>query len=146
MDYLPNIVVLGVGHSGTRFVVETFSVLGWNTGKVDLHYELPAIIRLNDSNPFDCKAARELITGLPEPWIIKDPRFVASAHGPRLYHWLGVMDELPLLVHLSREAKPILESHIRRKEKVSKSRVRELQPDLFVSAYGQLHVVDVEEE
>lgn len=111
MNY--NIMVLGVGHSGTRFLVQLCSHLGWNVGKTDEHWELPEVVRINSNRlAFDTIAAKELINSLDPPWIIKDPRFIYT-----LPHWLDILNSQPILIHIERNADEILRSHKRRRHK-----------------------------
>jgi hypothetical protein len=104
----PSIVVLGVGHSGTRIFVRTLEALGWNLGEIDEtvaeNREVKRIDKQilqrqgicpcggeyfgskccrcgNHENPMPHPAPHEFnlaLKSIPQPWCIKDPRMVLT--------------------------------------------------------------------
>jgi hypothetical protein len=115
---LPNIVVLGVGHSGTSVLAKMLFVSGWDRKDADEEFgESIAIRDLNvkflDTGVFDAQAAAKSLEG-SQPWAIKDPRFVMT-----LSNWIAVfagLTEPPLLLWLRREIGEIAKSYVRRNE------------------------------
>ena len=116
---LPNVVVLGVGHSGTSIVTQCLHALGWRAGDADAEYgESVAVRNVNDAELSGLKwsdgLARGALAELPEPWALKDPRFVHT-----LDRWLPLLAPYePLLVHLERDAAAVARSYARRGERV----------------------------
>lgn len=119
----PNIIVLGVGHSGTTIVAKMLRRLGWNAGPVDPTYCEHAEFReINNGilNGYVHQQARmeQLIREMPEPWVLKDPRLVQTLTG----HWLRVfwkmqLDPLPTLLYLTRDIHEVERSYAVRREK-----------------------------
>lgn len=115
----PNIVVFGVGHSGTSVVTKMIRSLGWNTAlhEQDLDvefFEHISVRQLNEATirggRLDLDAAREELEKLPTPWVLKDPRFVVTMH-----QWLEAFsDHQPLLLWLVREPESVKASYRRR--------------------------------
>lgn len=75
----PNIVILGVGHSGTTVLARMLGALGWSLAETDEDYaEPPKVRELNTeakrSGQLDTSAYRALPRATP--WVVKDPRFV----------------------------------------------------------------------
>ena len=115
-----NIIILGVGHSGTTILTEMIAQLGWdlNDGIDDTYLESP---RVRDSNEnFLCENSTGTIDGsflleLTQPWVIKDPRFVFT-----LSQWSKVfqdkLSEMPLVIYLKRNKKDVLKSYKKRGE------------------------------
>jgi GR25 family glycosyltransferase involved in LPS biosynthesis/GT2 family glycosyltransferase len=123
MHEKPNLIIFGVGHSGTSVVVKMAFQLGWLKGDADEKYgesvrlrefNQTAIIR---SQKFDTKAASDLIAALPRPWALKDPRFV-ELFKDWLPIWLA-LEPLPLLLFLSRNETDLAVSYARRGELVA---------------------------
>lgn len=123
---LPNVIILGVGHSGTRVLVDIMRELGWNTGPTDEHSENLEVVSINTKNIythgnyFDVDRVKYFIKDLKEPWVLKDPRFVRFNI---LEKWTSILDPKPFVLHLERDAKDILISHQRRNEEISISEI-----------------------
>jgi len=66
--------------------------------------------------------ARRLISRLPVPFVLKDPRFVWTLH-----HWTPLFQTLPMLMHVTRATGNILKSHVARREMVTSADVRTRQ-------------------
>ncbi len=115
----PNLILFGVGHSGTSVVTQMLTNLGWHgsASNEDLDtefFELVPVRRLNiaalESGELDTEAALDLLSQLPRPWIIKDPRFV---HTMNL--WMPVLAKFqPLLLWLVRDTEAVRASYRRR--------------------------------
>jgi hypothetical protein len=116
-DERPNLLVFGVGHSGTTVVTRMLIRLGWNAGPADEEYaEHVSIRELNEiawrTGRLDRERARELVRQLPAPWVIKDPRFVNT-----IEQWLHVFEEFrPCLLWLVRDLDEVRRSYRRRGE------------------------------
>ncbi len=116
-NLVPPVIVLAVGHSGTSVVTRMLQGLGWSLGKVDKVFaEHIEIRRLNrtiiDHGKLDCQAAKNALSSLPNPWAVKDPRFVQT-----LDHWLPHFAQLeckPVLLRLRREPEATQASYERR--------------------------------
>lgn len=121
----PDLVILGVGHSGTSVTARMLHALGWRAGDADAEYaESVAVRRLNDqaaaAGHLDALAAVKALESMPRPWCIKDPRFVET-----LPQWLCVLAPYePMLVLLEREADAVRASHERRGELSPEGTVR----------------------
>jgi len=115
---IPNIIILGIGHSGTRVAVNIFSTLGWNAGEIDQHGEIPDVVYINDefikSNIFNIVKAQRIIDSLPQPWVIKDPRFIYT-----LPFWLNMQLGKICLLYIDRNINSMHKSYVRRDENVS---------------------------
>ncbi|NOX55579.1 MAG: glycosyltransferase [Planctomycetes bacterium] len=114
----PNVVVCGIGHSGTSIVTRMIAELGWHLGPADHFAELPAVRAINDRlirsprHPVPQERMRELLQSLPEPWVIKDPRFVHT-----IDRWIGVMQPYrPCLLWITRDLDEVAASYRRRGE------------------------------
>ncbi|TWT43069.1 Glycosyl transferase family 2 [Thalassoglobus neptunius] len=115
----PNILLFGVGHSGTSIVTRMIQDLGWHAeGKPgDLDEEFAEHIPIRDLNTklirhgeFDDQVAKNILTTLPRPWVIKDPRFVHT-----MTAWMECFaDYQPLLVWLVRDVESVKQSFRRR--------------------------------
>lgn len=110
----PNIVVLGVGHSGTTILVRMLCALGWSAEGLDEEFaepprirELNATARRTGCLPSTARAA------LPRsmPWIVKDPRFVWTLH---LWEPHLRSQRPPLLVWITRNIERTVASYLRR--------------------------------
>ena len=111
----PNIVLLGVGRSNTTITTRMLAtMLSLNLGDIDQQYcEETGVRFVNQrhwsSGNFDELAARRAVRRIPQPWIIKDPRFRRGLH-----HWLPVFERYrPLLVYLTKDAATVKASHAR---------------------------------
>ena len=109
VDGRPNIVVLGVGNSGTTIVTKMLHALGWQAADADETFA--ESVRLRDINESgDFSGAAEYLAGLPQPWTIKDPRFVRT-----LGRWQSFLTPYnPLLLWVIRDRESVLESKRKR--------------------------------
>jgi hypothetical protein len=113
----PSLIVLGVGHSGTTVLTQMLGRAGWNLGDADKEFsEHCAVRRLNQhvekTGHLPHKEARQVLDSLPTPWVIKDPRFVATLH-----HWIPLFfkqDRKPVLVRIQRDRDAVISSYQRR--------------------------------
>src|SRR5687768_3487144 len=110
VDQRPNVLVYGIGHSGTTLLTKMLHALGWNPGGepsgTDEKYE--EHIEFRECNAHALKhstlpaVAAVHVKGLVAPWAIKDPRLVLT-----LPLWtdifLRVLGQLPTLVWVSRD-------------------------------------------
>lgn len=122
----PNLVVLGVGHSGTTVLTRMLVDLGWNACDADQEYCESVSVREQVNRPhverrecFNLQRAREVLAVLPQPWVIKDPRFVKC-----LNMWLPAFSELenpPELLWITKDIEAVKESYRRRHELVRAS-------------------------
>lgn len=114
-DHKPNIVVFGVGHSGTTIVTRILHKLGWDGGDADKMYA--ESIRCRKVNMLKMKgqqfnntmATKAIEDFHKEPWAIKDPRFVIT-----LPHWQRFFRERgdnPLLLWLHRDIEYVERSY-----------------------------------
>ncbi len=109
VDGRPNIVVLGVGNSGTTIVTKMLHALGWQAADADETFG--ESVRLRDINESgDFSGAAEYLAGLPQPWAIKDPRLVRT-----LGRWQPfLLPYKPVLVWVIRDRESVLESKRKR--------------------------------
>lgn len=121
----PNIILLGVGHSGTTVVTKMLFKLGWQCNDANPKFaeanecqkvnDLAAGARdlFDDTGHFDYDRAASAIAKLRQPWVIKDPRFVFT-----LQNWRAVFPSvelnLPLVIWLTRDIKRVERSYINR--------------------------------
>jgi hypothetical protein len=119
----PNIVVTGVGHSGTRVVIQMLSIFGWRAGDIDDHGELPEITEINKAviggDEFDESGAKDVLAQPPftnSPWVMKDTRF--STHSQTLDYWKPLLGNF-FLVYVTRNIEATHRSYRRRKESVT---------------------------
>ncbi len=139
----PNIVVLGIGHSGTSVLAAMLGRLGWDLGPADHYAELPAIRQVNDRlihaprDPFPEAEVLELLSHLKAPWAIKDPRFVHT-----IDRWIPVLKPYqPCLLWITRDLAEVEKSYRRRGEGgpgpqvVSRGKTLQELWDLCVSAW-----------
>lgn len=92
----PNIVVLTVGHSGSRLLVKMLERNGW-APQTNEYGELPSLARADAHlRSGRHEPAAELLSGLAGPWVLKHPAMATSfslwqphllAHAPLLI-WL----------------------------------------------------------
>ncbi len=82
----PNIVVLGVDHSGTTLVTRILEALGWQNPDADSYHENTEFRKINEAILSGCyhPARRQswfrhyrLVT-TSGPWVLKDPRLYAT--------------------------------------------------------------------
>lgn len=116
----PNVIVYGVGHSGTSFLSQCFEKLGWNPLDADASYhESRTIRKLNNdffrNGVFNSDVAFATLR-LKDGWCVKDPRFVET-----LPLWLPVFERLhkaPTLVWIEKDIEEVRKSYEKRKEYV----------------------------
>jgi hypothetical protein len=115
----PDVVVLGVGHSGTTILTKILQLLGWSRGDADAGYaESVSVRRLNDAalkhGCLNTSAAAQAWNNFPRPRLVKDPRFVQTLH-----LWLPVwVSSEPTLILIERDAAAVRGSYERRGEQV----------------------------
>jgi hypothetical protein len=112
----PNIVVMGVGHSGTTILTRMLGAAGWDVGDADDEYcESVKARELNEQAlcvGAMTDTATTFVRSLKQPWVLKDPRFCETLH-----LWHGAFDEAkPLLIWLTRNRSALERSYQRRGE------------------------------
>ncbi|HEX4147937.1 MAG TPA: hypothetical protein VHY20_03075, partial [Pirellulales bacterium] len=114
----PNVLILGVGHSGTSILAQMLFAAGWRRGDADEAFGESVSVRcVNQSakrGQIDLRQAKAALAQLPEPWALKDPRFHIT-----LPAWLPLLAELqrpPLLVWLRRDSEQVAASYVTRGE------------------------------
>jgi hypothetical protein len=110
-------VVLGVGHSNTSITTRQLTALGWQLGDADDQWcESVSIRNLNEAllkGKWSRAAAAAALQALPQPWAIKDPRFVHT-----LPRWLAVLGPYrPLLLWITKDEEAVRRSYQRRGER-----------------------------
>lgn len=121
-----NIIVYGVGHSGTSILTKMLVELGFSVGKNmdEYHFEDIDARNINEailSKEMDNDTAKikikEFLVNYPQLFVLKDPRFIWT-----LPIWEEVIQELNIpvfLLSIEKEASKILKSHQKRNEKVT---------------------------
>lgn len=120
-----DIIVYGVGHSGTSVVTKMLLALGWKAGSNmdDFHSEdidvrdINDIIRKQGINDELKVKMRQIIQSYPKPFVIKDPRFIWT-----IKEWTEIFEELnihPLLLNIQREPEAIYKTHQRKNEVIT---------------------------
>lgn len=117
-DDRPDIVVFGVGHSGTTLVASMLFALGWNRGATahaaDEEYCEHIEIRECNRHALAHGAlpanAASVLAGLKTPWAIKDPRFVITL--PLWQPLLGSRaDRSIVLLWITKDLEQVKRSH-----------------------------------
>lgn len=117
VDVKPNIIVMGVGHSGTTILTRLLTAFGWHAGKdVDEEYFEDRRIRaLNEDSCLTEQLAANaayVLSAIPQPWALKDPRFCET-----LSLWLPHLEPYrPLLLWIVRDPAAVEASYERRGE------------------------------
>lgn len=115
-DSRRNILLFGVGHSGTSIVSKMLGALGWNLGDADGFGENVAIRRINgqilNGRQPQIEVLHEAFAALPQPWVVKDPRFVLT-----LSTWMELFQtwpqqQRPQLLYLTRELEKIERTYV----------------------------------
>lgn len=149
----PNIVVMGVSHSGTSPLTEMLYRLGWRTQETNPHFRKRAETQwVKDYNGAIIKWQRgapqntfndmqvlfeetvERVKNESQPWAIKDPRFVLTLH-----EWVRVFREAqvePMLIALCRPKERLRSSFKRRSEQYTIDGVK--QPGAYGKTIAQL--------
>lgn len=136
----PNLVIFGVGHSGTTILAKMLVALGWHVPNNDERYFEDAKAReLNQqllaNRPADLE--RHLRTLTPG-WVMKDPRQVLTL--PRWTKAMAAVSaavEPPVLVHIRRNTEEVLKSYDRRGENWRRSHGRRSVLELIEIAERQ---------
>ena len=113
----PNIVVLGVGHSGTTIATRMLNAAGWDLPGADEQFAECVWMRnfnlqLMHQGHFDARRAMQRLSAMPQPWAVKDPRFVFTLH-----FWKPLFAEMenpPALIRISRNPDDLKRSYLRR--------------------------------
>lgn len=112
----PNVVFLTVGCSNSSVVTRMLEAMGWNLGDVrPVFAENNAVHQVNrrcawKGWPFNADAARQALAGLPQPWVVKDPKFCET-----LKHWLPLFTPYrPLLLWVTKDMEYVKASYARR--------------------------------
>lgn len=116
-----NVIILGVGHSGTSILSKMFIKCGYNRNDSDEEFGESVSIRdMNDKiikylmygDHYPTWKQKEIIKNLQEPWVVKDPRFVRT-----LDKWAHLFTESPpLLIYIKKHTYDVMDSFLRRKE------------------------------
>lgn len=106
----PNVLVLTVGNTGSTPVTQMAMRLGWHCPDADdVWCESETFRQLNEDG-WDRDAASRFLAGLPQPWVLKDPRFVHTAQ-----RWLPALQAYqPVLVYVTRIRSDVIASYRRR--------------------------------
>lgn len=118
-----DIIVLGVGHSGTSLLTKMLHTLGWRKNDADEPFAESVRMReLNDSiiatglTSSIAGAQRAYFGSLERPFALKDPRLVET-----LSHWISAVHELkekPTLLMIVRDREAVAQSYLDRGELV----------------------------
>lgn len=116
---LPNIIVIGLPHSGTTMLTQILVCFGFHLPKIVSEYvESPIVNEINDylidGKVWSLAMIRNL--KLKSPWILKDTRFCSTLH--YWIPWLSRDNAPKLLICLSREQEDIEASYLSRNEEV----------------------------
>ena len=112
----PNVIVMGVGHSGTTILTRMLIALGWQANDADEEFaESVSVRKLNEfawrhgSLP---GPAGEQISTMRTPWVLKDPRFCET-----LSLWTPLLfEKKPTLIWITRDPNELEMSYKRRGE------------------------------
>lgn len=110
-----NILVFGVGHSGTTILTQMLMGLGWKNPRADKEFAEDTVIREYNQHEQYGRDPTAALLGLPQPWVIKDPRFVVT-----LEHWYEAFVKFDVtMVYITKDN--IEESYIKRGERLDQS-------------------------
>lgn len=116
----PNILVFGVGHSGTTILTKMLMGLGWKNPQADAQYAEDVVVREFNVGLIKGQTGKDptsCLNALPRPFILKDPRFVVT-----LEHWYEAFVKFDMLmVYITRNEEDVLDSYLRRNESIDKS-------------------------
>ena len=132
-DTHTNVLILGVGHSGTTILSKMLMKCGFNKNDNDKEFgESVSVREINDQicrNTYIQSDQVNALEMLMEPWVLKDPRFVRT-----LDKWSHLFsDNPPLLIWIQRDIKDVLKSFYDRNEIKCDAQVH----TLFQLAKGQ---------
>lgn len=112
----PNIVFLTVGCSNSTVITRMLEAMGWNLGRVrPVFAEHQGIHNINriaawKKGLFNVQQAKAIIDGLPQPWVVKDPKFCET-----LKHWQPLFAPYqPLLLWVTKNLDYVEKSYARR--------------------------------
>lgn len=112
----PNIIFLTVGCSNSSVVTRMIEAMGWHLGNIRPEFaEHKELHRINylaswKRRPFNLSAAKSLLATLPQPWVLKDPKFCET-----LKHWMPLFEPYrPLLFWLTKRMDYVEQSYQRR--------------------------------
>lgn len=122
----PDLIILGVGHSGTSVLARMLFGLGWEANDADQPYaESRQFRRLNERVLFGAdpdawrEAAGRFLRELRRPWALKDPRFVVTWR-----YWLSVPDvSSAALLWITKDLAAVRKSYERRGERLPDGRI-----------------------
>lgn len=117
----PNIIIIGVGHSGTSLLAKMLFTLGWESNDADeVFCESVGLREINDNyrsenTPADIdEIAREFLAGLKTPFALKDPRLSFTL--PLWKKAAANFETPPLLLRISRARADVARSYLDRGE------------------------------
>lgn len=125
IDERANLLIYGVGHSGTTILTKMLFAVGWSQGgppeNVDDQFSEHMAIRACNRHALTYGQlppnAGEVFAHLESPWAVKDPRFVQT-----LPLWqellLNLGQTLPVVVWIIRSIEEVKSSYLRRGELV----------------------------
>ncbi|WP_394831106.1 hypothetical protein LVJ94_31800 [Pendulispora rubella] len=118
-----DVIVFGVGHSGTSLLSKMLHTLGWKRNDADEPFAESVQMRELNSQIIatgftsEIEAAqRAYFRSLERPFALKDPRFVET-----LPHWISTVNELkekPTLLMITRDRQAVAQSYVDRGELV----------------------------
>lgn len=111
-----NVIVLGVGHSGTTILTKLLLECGLSKNDCDREYcESVSVRDMNNrirNGFYTAEEQRAVIESLEEPWCVKDPRFVHT-----LDKWYHVFARNPpILLWVQRNFDDVVQSYAKRGE------------------------------
>ena len=114
-DAQANVLVVGVGHSGTSVVTRMLAALGWQAADAD--EEFAECVPMREANDYALlhgqlpESAREYAGRLfaRRPWVAKDPRLCVT-----LPLWWPLFRSEPVVLHLEKSRDEVEESYLRR--------------------------------
>lgn len=116
-----DVIIFGVGHSGTSLLTRMVQTLGWNVNDADEAFAESIGLRaanrrlLTKGWTVDWEtSARDILQSFARPFAIKDPRLVET-----LPHWIPVFSRLrwsPMLLMIERSRDDLVRSYVERRE------------------------------
>lgn len=115
----PNMIIFGVGHSGTTVTTRMIHELGWGKGDADAAFaESVSCRKINMAIRSGSKVSPdkigEALDKNPEPFAIKDPRFVLTLPHWKQYFDTYRTDSYPSLLWLYRDYSDVERSYLKR--------------------------------